>query len=118
MPQPAVRARSVQSIPTDRRATVRHPATLLGSLHPVAPKGGPCWDAAIRDVSAGGIALLVSQRFEPGTLLAVEPHCPPEGAPTFLLVWVIRVAAQPNGVWLLGGKLVRELCESEVAALR
>jgi hypothetical protein len=118
MPHPAVRARSVQSIPNERRATIRHPATLLGSLHPVAPKGAPCWDAAIRDVSAGGIALLVSQRFEPGTLLAVEPESPPEGAPTFLLVQVVRVVAQPDGVSLLGAKLIRELCESEVAALR
>jgi hypothetical protein len=118
MPQPAVRARSVQSIPTERRATVRRPATLLGSLHPVAPKGGPCWEAAIRDVSAGGISLLVSQHFEPGTLLAVEPQSPPDEAPTFLLVRVVRVVAQADGVWLLGGKLVRELCESEVAALR
>jgi hypothetical protein len=84
----------------------------------VAPKGGPCWDAAIRDVSAGGIALLVSQHFEPGSFLAVEPQSPPEDAPTFLLVQVVRVAAQPDGVWLLGGKLVRELCESEVTALR
>ncbi len=118
MPQPAARARAVQPILMERRATVRHPATLLSSLHPVAPKGGPCWDAEIRDISAGGIGLIVSQCFEPGTLLAIEPQNPRDAAPTLLLVQVVRVAAQADGQWLIGGKLVRELCESEVAAMR
>jgi hypothetical protein len=109
MPQPE---------PVNRRAAIRFPATLLGSLQPVAPKGAPSWVGQIRDISAGGISLLVGNSFEAGTLLAVEPHRPPDGAPTFLLVRVVRAARQTAGSWLIGGKLVRELCESEVAAMR
>ena len=121
MPQPTARAEGREASPSrsvDRRATVRYPSSLLSSLHTVARKTEDSWSAAIRDVSAGGLGLLVRRRFERGTLLAVEPVEPPAEAPTLLLAQVIHATAQPEGRWLLGCKLVRELSQSEVRALQ
>jgi hypothetical protein len=121
MPQPTARAdgrEASQSRAVDRRATVRYPSSLLSSLHAVATRKEDSWSAEIRDVSAGGLGLLVTRRFERGTLLAIEPVGPAAEAPTLLLAQVTHAAAQPDGRWLLGCKLVRELSQSEVRALQ
>jgi hypothetical protein len=121
MPQPAARAdrrKAPQSRAVERRATVRYPSSLLSSLHTVGVKKEDAWPAEIRDVSAGGIGLLVRRRFEPGTLLAVEPIRPAPEAPTLLLAQVAHATARPEGCWLLGCKLVRGLSQAEVRALQ
>jgi hypothetical protein len=121
MSESTARAEGRESSPShtfERRATVRYPSSLLSSLHTVAPNKEGSWSAEIRDVSAGGIGLLLRRRFERGTLLAVEPIEPGPDAPTLLLVQVVRSTAQAEGRWLLGCQLVRELSASEVRALR
>lgn len=121
MSQTSPRAAEQQPAPNraaDRRATVRFPASLLSSLHAVGAKRNDSWSAEIRDVSAGGLGLRVRRRFERGALLAVEPVTPAADAPTLMLVQVVHATAGPDGHWLLGCRLVRELSESEVKALQ
>jgi hypothetical protein len=76
------------------------------------------WTAEVKDVSSGGIGLLLKRRFEPGTILAVEPQGPTADTPCVLLVRVVHATRQADGVWLLGGRLITDLTEDEVQALR
>jgi hypothetical protein len=121
MSQPTARAEGrgpLEPRAAERRATVRYPSTLLTSLKPLGGGKNASWEAEIRDVSAGGLGLIVRRRFERGTLLAIEPAGPGAEAPALLLAQVVHATSQPHGRWLVGCKLVRELSEAEVRALR
>jgi hypothetical protein len=75
------------------------------------------WPGRIRDVSATGLSLLLRRRFETGAGLAIDVPGP-EGAPaSTLYAKVVRVKAEPGGLWLLGCKLVSGLSEEEIKAL-
>lgn len=84
---------------------------------PSAWRGGRDWPARIRDVSSGGLRLLLRRRFEPGTGLAVEVAGAEDDAPSTLLVRVVRVRAEADGCWLLGCTFVSPLGEEEIQGL-
>jgi hypothetical protein len=73
------------------------------------------WSAAIRDVSAGGIRLVLRRRFEPGTGLAIE--LPGNNEVYTVLAQVVHVKPAANGDWSLGCKFVSELSETELERL-
>jgi PilZ domain len=73
------------------------------------------WTATIRDVSAGGVRLVLSRRFEPGTGLAIE--LPGNDETYTVLAQVVNVKAAGDGRWSLGCKFVSELSEHELDRL-
>jgi hypothetical protein len=73
--------------------------------------------ARIRNISRGGINLLVPQPLQPGALLSVELPGGGAGDEYFVLACIIHSAAQPNGEWGLGCTFARELTEEEVQSL-
>lgn len=59
------------------------------------------WIATIRDVSRTGIALSVSQSFDPGALLIIEQSAPSQGV-IRVPVRVVHATAEKKGHWVIG----------------
>jgi serine/threonine protein kinase len=105
----------------ERRAWVRFPFR-VGSYAVIDPDvhlGGPeeVWPLVARDVSAGGIAVLLARRFEPGTDLSIELGAGAGGPPQRLSARVVRVLAERGGHWLHGCAFGSPLTDEELAAL-
>jgi hypothetical protein len=60
------------------------------------------WPVTIRDICAGGCQLLLSRRFEPGTLLVIDVHDEQNQPTRMLLARVARVGSLARGRWILG----------------
>lgn len=73
--------------------------------------------ARIRNISRGGVNLLVPQPLEPGALLSIELPGSSPGDEYFVLACVIHSVVQPSGDWGLGCTFARELTEEEVHSL-
>lgn len=102
----------------NRRAWVRHPCHVPTSVQSVGPNGRGEWSATVRNISLGGMNLVVDRWFESGTLLKVELQTDLENAPRALWVRVIHVTAQPDGTWSLGCAFTRELSEESLRAFQ
>ena len=87
----------------DRRDGRRSACRLEGQCRPVANQqvAAP-WPATILDISCGGFQLLLSRRFEPGTLLVVDVHDPAGQATRMLVARVARVTSLTRGRWIHG----------------
>ena len=108
MAQPTIPSRTGHSKgrpKIERRAWVRTPNDHEVSCQPMAASSkeelDTAWLGRVRDISVGGIALLLNHRFEPGTALIVELSERPKVL-RHLLVHVIHATPEPNGRWILG----------------
>jgi hypothetical protein len=101
---------------TERRAFVRYPRDAGAFAHPAAFTGAGGWWADLVDLSAGGLRLLVYQRFEPGELLEVSLYGTRR---TFgVTVCVTRAEPRLGGCWVVGAEFTRgPLTEAELQAL-
>jgi hypothetical protein len=97
---------------SERRSDPRYPCSMHVGCDPVVVKGKKPWAAEVQNVSAGGIALVLGRRFEPGTVLMVVPQRQTE-LPSSLLVRVAHT--QPHGVgqWLVGCRLACHMGEDD-----
>jgi serine/threonine protein kinase len=111
-PAPSPRPRG-----SERRATVRYPSGKDSSCRSLFGEKGVHWAAKVQDVSVGGLALFVSRRFEPATVLAVELAATNEEPGRRLLVRVVRVQALSPRRWLIGCVLANPMSDDEVQAV-
>ena len=103
--------------PHERRGWVRHPCELKGQCHPVtALDANHRWPIETWDVSAGGVAVALCRRFEPGTLLALTLTGAGDETVSMPLVRVRRVT-QMDQHWLLGCAWVDELEKADLGLL-
>jgi hypothetical protein len=103
--------------PSDRRGWVRHPIALKGQCHAVtALDPNHRWPIQTWDVSAGGVAVVVCRRFEPGTLLALSLSAAGQDMVSMPLVRVRRVS-ETGKHWLLGCAWVDELEKADLGLL-
>jgi hypothetical protein len=70
----------------------------------------------VEDVSRGGLRLLLDRRFEAGTLLRVEVELAKETLLP-LLARVVNLVNRPDGTWVVGCSLAKELTEDELQVL-
>src|SRR6266404_8200274 len=88
---------------TERRAWVRFPSAQEVCCQPMAnlttEEAEIGWLGRVRDVSLGGIALILSRRFEPGTVLIVELATKEEGRQ---LVRVVHATPETKSRWVIG----------------
>jgi hypothetical protein len=99
----------------ERRTAVRYGCDLRSRVRPDgADDGAAKWWGRIRDVSAGGLGLLVQNDFAVGTILAVEPLG--RGADRLFRARVVRSARQA-GCWLCGCELLQQITDTELHAL-
>lgn len=118
--QPILIAKQTTPVPQSRECRVyeRHPCDLQTSCQPPSFGTGKesKWQGTIRDISSGGIGLVLRRRFERGTGLVIEL---PGGGdePATVLARVVHVKAQPGGAWALGCVFVSPLSDEELNAL-
>ena len=104
-----------QSIPAaatpaiERRAFVRHLCD-IGAVVNACP-------ARIQDISRGGVKVVVSRRFEVGTVLKLEVPIGDEENVQMILARVARVIQEPTGSWSLGCSFVKEISQEEMDEL-
>lgn len=108
--------------PTDeRRAWVRYPANLESGCQPVAMPTAPQpewrWPATVKDISAGGIALVLERRFECGAALHVELQGAAEDGVHSLTAHVVHIQMLGNR-WLLGCEWTAPLADEELDVYR
>jgi serine/threonine protein kinase len=105
----------------DRRTYARYPLK-LGSSAAVDPgvhrgEAEEMWPLLIRDVSSGGIGLLLARRFEAGTELSVSLTVGRGEAPQGVDVRVVRVQPERAGHWIHGCAFTRPLDAGQLRAL-
>ena len=101
----------------DRRAHVRFPCELDGSCSPIGATRGTQWTGKVKDISRGGLGVVLSRRFELGTLLSLEIQEADGRMSGTLLARVVHVTPHSAGGWLVGCCFVNELGDEEVKAL-
>lgn len=101
----------------ERRAWVRFPCGMETSCQPLASAVGQQWSGHVRDLSAGGVGVVLNRRFELGTLLTIEVLSNSDKPSRTFLGRVIHVHSQPDGSWHMGCRLANSLSEDDVQAL-
>jgi hypothetical protein len=97
----------------ERRGPGRHACSLEATSHPLELGETLSWGAVVNDISAGGVAITLCYPFRPGTYLAVDLQ-PPAGARQTLMVRVLHVHDQVDGMWRLGCEFVKPLTQSDM----
>jgi len=89
---------------------------LQTTIQPIAARSDRdiVWPGMIRDVSEGGVGLVLGRRFERGAGLAIELPATEERPAETLLAKVMHTTALPGNKWLLGCAFVSRLSEEEV----
>ncbi|HZT81992.1 MAG TPA: PilZ domain-containing protein [Gemmataceae bacterium] len=113
----ATRGGSPGAAQAERRATVRYETDLLGACRPLTARLDKPAEATVRDLSAGGIGLLATRRFEPAALVAVEVFPHGDASPALLVARVVHATPWDDGRWLLGCQFVRPLGDDELRDL-
>lgn len=98
---------------TERLAWIRPVANVPGSAPQAAPSEEQC-AAHVRDVSLGGLLLIVNRQFTAGTLLRVEVQNTSGGPALGLLARVLHVSARSGGRWLLSCCFAKELTDEDL----
>jgi hypothetical protein len=106
---------------SERRAFVRFPSGREMFCEPVSAETAEepemAWLAQIRDVSAGGIGLILSRRFEPGTSLLLDlPHA--GGTRRLLPVQILHMTPEGDGRWAAGCSFTYPLSEADLKLLQ
>lgn len=120
-PQPRVSGEPSAGVCSDRRAYVRLASDLSATCTASGRAGEPGWAARVRDISRGGVGLILEHRFRPGTRLTLQLR-----ARSGELLYTVngRVAhatailESGNPCWLLGCAFDRPLSEEGFAALQ
>jgi hypothetical protein len=101
---------------TDRRDAPRHPCALQATSQALESGETLSWGAVVHDISADGIGVTLCYPFRPGTYLDIElqtPHCMLRS----LMVRVVNVHDQRDGMWRLGCEFVKPLTQSDMELL-
>ncbi len=102
----------------ERRVAVRYPSDLDGFCQPIGGEKEFRWSARVQNISATGISLMISRRFERGTLLSLQVEATPENPSRMLLARVVQVKHYSKRKWLVGCRFVTKLAEEDARALR
>lgn len=100
----------------ERRASTRYPCNLATSCRLIAAVEGDSWPGRVRNISAGGVSLVLSQPVESGTLLAVELRSTIRNFSRLVQVRVVYCIEHPSGDYILGGAFVLPLTDDELKA--
>ena len=95
----------------DRRASVRRLSSRAVLSRPQGAAHATAYLAAVRNISEGGIGLLLQYKFPPGTILAIEPLS--RRSSRTLLARVVHATAEADG-WYHGCELANQLSETEL----
>jgi hypothetical protein len=107
------------AVPVACRVWERHPCDLQAACQAVVARGAgdSLWSATVRNISCGGVGLVLDRRFEPGTGLTIEIPQTTSSRDTTLFVRVVHVRDLTEGKWLVGCAFLSELSMDEIADL-
>jgi hypothetical protein len=100
----------------ERRRATRHPCD-GGSIRVLVFLGPEACSATLRDISVGGIGILVDAIVAPGDRLNIELHNPANGAWCCKSVEVIHSKPAARGRWLVGSAFSPPLSTHELRPL-
>jgi hypothetical protein len=100
----------------DRRVRVRYPSNAETTLQHLNGVPQPRLSGRVRNISRGGIGLVVPRQFEPGAMLAVDLPSPEGQSSYTVLACVVHVSARPGGEWAVGCTFAQELTDAELRA--
>jgi serine/threonine protein kinase len=92
----------------ERRVSVRYPRVLPtrcnrnNSIHPGDADVQDCWEAAVQDLSADGMGIVLNRRFEPGTVLTADLRSSNQRFERTVEMSVARVRRADRGFWIHG----------------
>lgn len=98
----------------ERRAHVRFPCELDSSCSPITGSKDTQWTGKVRDISRGGVGIVLSRRFELGTLLNVEILEANGSSSGSMLARVVHVTPHTSGGWMIGCCFTSELGDDDV----
>ena len=104
----------------DCRVSERFECDVPVSCQPPSGWGGReiKWQARVRDVSSGGLGLVLQRRFERGAGLAIDLPATDDSPACTILARVMNVRSERGGTWLLGCAFLSPLSEEELLTLR
>src|SRR5262245_48712391 len=97
----------------ERRVWVRYPCDVKTLAQPAGGRAEERLMTRVRNISPGGISLVVNRRFEPGMLLCVELPAA-EGRASSVLAYVIHAKEESAGEWALGCTFAAELSDEDL----
>jgi hypothetical protein len=102
---------------TERRRSTRFPSDLQTECRSLISLDRTGWHARVLNVSCTGLALVLSRRFEKGTVLTMDLEDALRGARHTILARVVHTRPhQQGGTWLLGCVFVKPLNDEELRA--
>lgn len=101
----------------DRRASTRYPCNLATSCRMAALVAGDTFPGRVRNVSLGGISLVLSRPFDTGTELSVELRSNFRHFSRTVRIRVIYCIEHPSGDWIVGASFAQVLSDEEVRLL-
>jgi hypothetical protein len=110
-----------QTAAIERRTYVRLASDLEATCRSAGAVREVGWPGSVHDISQGGIGLLLTHCFQPGTELAVELREHTGAIRRVVRARVVHASATTNGgnsCWLLGCAFDTPLTEEELEALR
>lgn len=103
----------------ERRAWVRLPSRATAYCQPSGTGNdlGGWWVGGVRDISPGGVGLVLKERFEPGTMLSIELQSTRAHCCHLLLARVVNARHQAGLGWVVGCEFAVPLSEEELRDL-
>jgi hypothetical protein len=119
-PNSVRRSSAFRKFPVERRAWIRFGADLDAACHAKGALKDVGWTAKVKDISRGGVGLLLRHRFRAGTPLVLELKSRDGSFCRTMTAQVARVMAvlaegRPN--WFLGCAFDQPLSEEELQKL-
>ena len=100
----------------ERRASTRYPCNLATNCRLAAFVAGDSWPARVRNISVGGINLVLSRAFDIGDHLALDLRSNTRNFARSLAVRVCYCIEHPSGDWIIGGSFPQPLQNEELRA--
>jgi hypothetical protein len=110
-------AQGTAKLAAENKPPSRRPTGLEAFCRSVAAVKDDPWPARVRDLSSGSIGLVLTRRFEPGTLLVIELEKKTQSLTHTLVGRVVHATAQTNGGWMIGCTLANKIAEDDLQAL-
>ena len=102
----------------EHRKSPRYSCIMEASWEGAEPiRFNPAWPIRVTNISAGGVALHVGEKFAVGTVLTLGLRSPSKKMMAPMQVRVVHVTDQANGTYVLGAAFLKALSESEVQEL-
>ena len=100
----------------DRRVWVRYPCVSRTRVQPSANGSDTLLSARVRNVSRGGVSLIVNHAFKAGEMISLDVPGNTSEEMSAVLACVVHAVPLPNGYWSLGCAFSEMLDEDDLKA--